>query len=589
MLTSEDARARVAARPWFHSIEVGDGLVTPGRVPLEYLQELTRRMRWPERFDGLSVLDIGAWDGFYSFEAERRGAARVVAYDLSPVDYFGFALARELRGSRTEYIQGSVYDLAPEVHGTFDVVLFCGVFYHLRYPLLALDRIWGVTRQYLLMETQVLDQAVVLPDRTQAPLERLGSGLKDLALFQFYRQDELAGDYSNWFAPNRRALEDALWSAGFEPEYLAHWNQRIAFKGTRLPGPPEWQLDSYEGLTWVVDDAGKKTLRRLTRSALPAVPAAPPPAPTRQVARADWSLPPTLSLPELRTRNDSFDQARPDLVASRRHNHVMIDVLHQLQPLAGLAVLDLGCSYRGWALERALELGVSSYLGINLELADPVTVEAAGGVGALRAGNAEELRLPDASFDLVFSLSTFEHFADGGRVLAEIARVLKPGGRALVSFEPVWTAAHGHHLHHLPGGETVPPWSHLLLSPRQMTEVLTRCWPASAALSVEEAVDKIYRDSVINRLSLAAQRQQFVEGPLRVEWMAPLPDEVAGHQELAAYLACLLPFSAEELLTRGLTLWLAQPIPGRDPGLPDLERAPRSANRRGGPAPDCLG
>jgi tRNA (mo5U34)-methyltransferase len=128
---------------------------------------------FPERFDGLTVLDIGTWDGYFSFEAERRGAKRVVAYDMHPPDHYGFAIAKTLLNSSVEYIQGSVYDLTPDVYGTFDVVMFFGVFYHLRYPLLALDRIWEITDQYLLMESQCLDNHVVLNNGDILPLAKL--------------------------------------------------------------------------------------------------------------------------------------------------------------------------------------------------------------------------------------------------------------------------------------------------------------------------------------------------------------------------------------------------------------------------------
>src|SRR5713101_3125979 len=137
-MTREEKLERITSRQWYHSIEIGPGLVTPGAHPLGELRQVLQYLKLPARLDGLSVLDIGAWDGFFSFEAERRGARRAVAYDLTPEDYFGFATAKELLGSGVEYAQGSVYELRRDVVGTFDVVLFVGVLYHLRYPLLGL-------------------------------------------------------------------------------------------------------------------------------------------------------------------------------------------------------------------------------------------------------------------------------------------------------------------------------------------------------------------------------------------------------------------------------------------------------------------
>jgi SAM-dependent methyltransferase len=260
MNSHTDIEALISTKEWFHSIEIADGLVTPGRTPLYYLQDMLNALQFPESFAGLSVLDIGAWDGFFSFEAEKRGAARVVAYDMHPPDYYGFALAKELLQSQVEYIQGSVYDLSPEVCGTFDVVFFFGVFYHLRYPLLALDRIWHVTKQYLLMETHCLDNRVILDDGQTRSLADIDTKLAEAALYQFYRREELyVGDYSNWFAPNRRAVADALGSAGFEPEFLAAWDDRIAFKGIKRLGVPEYLQQTYEGLKWTVNTDGSQS------------------------------------------------------------------------------------------------------------------------------------------------------------------------------------------------------------------------------------------------------------------------------------------------------------------------------------------
>lgn len=218
---------------------------------------MIERLKFPRTLEGLTVLDIGAWDGFFSFEAERRGAERVVAFDVHPPDQYGFSLAKKLLDSNVEYVQGSVYELPPEM-GTFDIVLFLGVFYHLRYPLLALDRISEITDQYLLLESHFLDNSLVLSDRSKVPLAEIDPRLADIPLFRFYREDEMnAGDYSNWFSPNRRAIEDSLWSAGFIPEFLSFWGDRIAYRGIKLAGLPEYKMQTYEGLRYVKGEDGK--------------------------------------------------------------------------------------------------------------------------------------------------------------------------------------------------------------------------------------------------------------------------------------------------------------------------------------------
>ena len=247
-MTREEKLERIKSRQWFHSIDVEDGLVTPGAHPLAELRQTLERLRLPARLDGLSVLDIGAWDGFFSFEAERRGARRVVAYDVSPADYFGFSTAKELLGSKVEYVQGSVYGLLKEQVGSFDIVLFAGVLYHLRYPLLALDRIHAICDGYMLLESHSLDNYVVLDGGHVTTLERIDPCLERIPLYRFYPANELNGDYSNWFSPNRRAIEDGLRTAGFEPTLLSEWGDRVVYKAIKQDGVPEYLQETYEGL-----------------------------------------------------------------------------------------------------------------------------------------------------------------------------------------------------------------------------------------------------------------------------------------------------------------------------------------------------
>ena len=247
-MTRDEKLERIKSRQWYHSIDVGEGLVTPGAHPLEELRQVLERLQLPARLDGQSVLDIGAWDGYFSFEAERRGARRVVAYDVSPADYFGFSTAREIIGSKVEYVQGSVYDLKKEQVGTFDIVLFAGVLYHLRYPLLALDRIHAICDGYMLLESHCLDDFVVLDDGQVTTLERIDPRLARIPLYRFYPANELNRDYSNWFSPNRRAIEDGLRTAGFEPTLLSEWGDRVVYKAIKREGVPEYLQETYEGL-----------------------------------------------------------------------------------------------------------------------------------------------------------------------------------------------------------------------------------------------------------------------------------------------------------------------------------------------------
>jgi tRNA (mo5U34)-methyltransferase len=195
-----DLRSRVEAIRWYHTIDLGGGIVTRG---VDDSKLRLARVQLPESLAGKSVLDIGAWDGFFSFECERRGAARVVA-----ADHFswhgtgwgtkaGFTLARQALGSRVEDLDIDVMDLTPERVGSFDLVLFLGVLYHLRHPFLALERVASVTRGQLILETVV---------------DLVGFRRPAMA---FYPGRELNNDPTNWWGPNVPAVRGMLESLGF--------------------------------------------------------------------------------------------------------------------------------------------------------------------------------------------------------------------------------------------------------------------------------------------------------------------------------------------------------------------------------------
>jgi tRNA (mo5U34)-methyltransferase len=199
--SEEMLREQIAAIKWFHSIELAPGITTPAAdVTADRLDIL----RLPANLTGKTVLDVGAWDGFFSFESERRGAARVLA-----ADYFawhgdnwsnkeGFELARRTLQSKVEDADIDVMDLAPERVGTFDLVLFLGVLYHLRHPLLALERVASVTREQLILETHV--------DLTWLRRPAMA----------FYPTRELAWDPTNWWGPNPAAVRGMLHTVGFK-------------------------------------------------------------------------------------------------------------------------------------------------------------------------------------------------------------------------------------------------------------------------------------------------------------------------------------------------------------------------------------
>ncbi len=215
-MQADSLKHEIARVDWYHKMDLGEGITTPGLVDCLSPEQLEIG-----RLDGLTVLDIGAWDGAYSFMAERLGAKRVLATDLVvwsegwKTRNAGFKLARRVLKSQVEDMTIDVMDLSPSHPGVFDVVLFLGVLYHLRHPLLALERIFSVVGKQLILETHI-----DLSDLTRPAMV-------------FYPGTELAGDPTNWWGPNPLAVEAMLKSVGFRavktvsifrPESIQWWS-----------------------------------------------------------------------------------------------------------------------------------------------------------------------------------------------------------------------------------------------------------------------------------------------------------------------------------------------------------------------------
>ncbi len=233
MAQKSELAEQIRERRWFHTVDLGDGLVTNGDSPDS--QILAAPGAIPD-VAGKSVLDIGAWDGKYSYEAERAGAARVVALDhyvwkLDPIaraEYYqrceaegrlpdpeeidyafltasdlpgkrGFDLLHEYLDSKVEAVVDDFMTMDLDTLGTFDVVLYFGVLYHMVDPIGALRRLHRVTGEVAVIETA----SVTVP------------GLEHESLCSFYAGNELHADYGNWFAPSEVALHGMCRAAGF--------------------------------------------------------------------------------------------------------------------------------------------------------------------------------------------------------------------------------------------------------------------------------------------------------------------------------------------------------------------------------------
>lgn len=196
---------RVNSFRWFHTIDLGDGVVTPGMYdPVTGLHG--SRFCVPKSLEGKTVLDIGCWDGAWSFEAKRRGATRVLATDRFSWGGGGwgqrgaFETARDALELGVEDMIIDVMELSRDRVGQFDVVFFFGVLYHMRHPMLALEKVRDVTAPggLAIVETHC--------DMLDLEVPALG----------FYPNRELGGDSTNWFGPNPAALIGMLKASGFD-------------------------------------------------------------------------------------------------------------------------------------------------------------------------------------------------------------------------------------------------------------------------------------------------------------------------------------------------------------------------------------
>jgi tRNA (mo5U34)-methyltransferase len=218
---ARDARAAIAEQPfWYHTLELAPGVETPGMFDL---RPIANRLPWPD-VRGKRCLDVGTFDGFFAFELERRGAAEVVATDITNPEGWdwpphlrqrgiefqrttygtrtgtGFEIARELLGSAVERRLTSVYELSPDTVGTFDVVVCGSLLLHLRDPLRALQAIRSVCREAFLSSEQVRLATSVL--------------LRSKPVFVFEGRTDLA----QWFVPNVAAHRDVVAVSGFAIE-----------------------------------------------------------------------------------------------------------------------------------------------------------------------------------------------------------------------------------------------------------------------------------------------------------------------------------------------------------------------------------
>lgn len=213
-LSNEEVCHLVNSRTWHHAFEIVPGVTTPGTSFINPAGVVSA-YGVPDDLTGKRALDIGTFDGPYAFELERRGAD-VIAIDIQPPDVTGFNIAKQILDSNVRYIQGTVYDLTKLVDQPFDLVFFPGVYYHLKYPILAFEQIAAslkpegllhFTGECLISYAERLDGS-----REKAPWIQ-DAAKSDVPLCLSY-----PGVYkgvSNWFVPNLACIRSWLAASGF--------------------------------------------------------------------------------------------------------------------------------------------------------------------------------------------------------------------------------------------------------------------------------------------------------------------------------------------------------------------------------------
>jgi tRNA (mo5U34)-methyltransferase len=214
-----EARVR-ALDPWFHALELDGVRTAPDHFLGDYPGAVWRALApaLPADLSGKSVLDIGCNAGFFSIEMKRRGAARVLGVDFDPRYLAQARLAAEVNEVDVELRELSVYDVA-RLGEKFDVVIFMGVLYHLRHPLLALD----LVREHVAKDLVVF-QSMLRGRESRFRAER-DYPFSERDVFDHpawpklhFVEHRYANDETNWWIPNRACAEAMLRSAGFAPE-----------------------------------------------------------------------------------------------------------------------------------------------------------------------------------------------------------------------------------------------------------------------------------------------------------------------------------------------------------------------------------
>jgi tRNA (mo5U34)-methyltransferase len=218
-ISTEEIRKRIAELgDWFHNIDLGGVQTAPNHFLGDY-----PTLKWrmiepsiPADLSGKTVLDIGCNGGFYSIQMKRRGAARVLGIDSDPAYLEQARFAAEVSGQEIDFRLLDVYQVAA-LRERFDLVLFMGVLYHLRYPLLALDLLYEhVVKDTLIFQSLLRGSANIVPLEKNYPFWETEIFNRPGYPAMHFVEHCYSDDPTNWWIPNRACVEAMLRSSGFQ-------------------------------------------------------------------------------------------------------------------------------------------------------------------------------------------------------------------------------------------------------------------------------------------------------------------------------------------------------------------------------------
>jgi tRNA (mo5U34)-methyltransferase len=225
MVDKELARKLIQGKYWHQDFEIVPGVRTHGAYEASILRD---QLQLPLDMSGLSLADIGASNGYFSFEARKRGA-RVVAFDFRHKDNSGFGLAQHINGlSDIEHHHINVLDISPDKFGQFDIVLALGLFYHVSDPYMALANCAALSRERLLIESYCVDR----------PLWRWFSSKPVMRFIsdpeRFPKQSQLNADRSNFWGFTASCLQRMVEDVGFAVQRSKARRDRVLIDATRV-------------------------------------------------------------------------------------------------------------------------------------------------------------------------------------------------------------------------------------------------------------------------------------------------------------------------------------------------------------------